>query len=152
MDLDAALAMSLHEIIAEEEHNPPTEMEEDQYNKYLEELDISKIDLSILETACKQKEYNSIAPWQIDRLEEILTMAQQQKGLGIQGGSQWDGKKLLKETKKRGRKTDLQKTICGFQSMARPPDAPEASTDVELHLAHILLLILSITALLLFVS
>jgi len=111
MDLDAALAMSLHEIIAEEEHNPPTEMEEDQYNKYLEELDISKIDLSILETACKQKEYNSIAPWQIDRLEEILTMAQQQKGLGIQGGSQWDGKKLLKETKKRGRKIDLQRTI-----------------------------------------
>ena len=111
MDLDASLAMSLHEITEEEEHNPPTEMEEDPDNKYLEELDISKIDLSTLETACKQKEYNSIPPWQIDRLEEILTMAQQQKGLGIQGGSQWDGKKLLKETKKRGRKTDLQRTI-----------------------------------------
>jgi len=87
MDLDAALALSLHEIAEEEEHNPPIVMEEDPDDIYLEELDISKLDLSTLETACKQKEYNSIPPWQIDRLEGILTMVQHQKSLGIQGGS-----------------------------------------------------------------
>jgi len=33
------------------------------------------------------------------------------KILGIQAGSPWDGKTILKETRKRGRKTDLQRTI-----------------------------------------
>lgn len=37
--------------------------------------------------------------------------AQHNKSLGIQAGSPWDGKKILKEIKKRGRKTDLQRTI-----------------------------------------
>ena len=37
--------------------------------------------------------------------------AQCNKSLGIQAGSPWDGKKILKETKKRGRKRNLQRTI-----------------------------------------
>lgn len=43
-------------------------------------------------------------------------------------------------------------TICEFHRMARPPEAPEASTDIELLLAQILFLILSIAVLLLLVS
>jgi len=74
-------------------------MDEDPENISLEGLDIFK-----LETACKQKEYNTIPPWEIERLEGVLSKAQHNKCLGIQEGSPWDGKKILKETKKEGRK------------------------------------------------
>ena len=111
MDLDVALALSLHEDAAEEDHNTPIVMEEDSEDVELEEFEISKLDISKLETTCKQKEYNSIPPWKINKLEGVLTRVQHHKSLGIQGGSHWDGKKILKETKKRGRKTDLQRTI-----------------------------------------
>jgi len=77
-------------------------MEQDPENIILEGIDILK-----LETACKQKDYNTIPPWQIDRLEGVLAKVQHNRNLGIQGGSPWDGKKNLKETKKRGHKTDL---------------------------------------------
>jgi len=51
------------------------------------------LDILKLETACKQKEYNSIPPWQIDRMEGFLIKAQRNTSLGIQAGSHWDGKK-----------------------------------------------------------
>ena len=75
------------------------------------DVSLDGLDIFKLETACKQREYNSIPPWQIDKLEGVLTKVQHNKSLGIQGGNPWDGKKVLKETKKRGRKTDLQRTI-----------------------------------------
>lgn len=106
MELDAALALSLQDTVAEEDQSLPTVMEEDPEKVSLDGLDIFK-----LETACKQKEFNSIPPWQIDRLEGVLSKAQRNINMGIQAGSPWDGKKILKETKKRGRKTDLQRTI-----------------------------------------
>lgn len=82
MELDAALALSLQDDIPEECQNIPTTMEEDPETVSLEGLDILK-----LETACKQKEYNSIPPWEIDRLEGVLTKAQHNKFLDIQAGS-----------------------------------------------------------------
>jgi len=106
MELDAALALSIHDNTIVEDQNIPTKMDEDPESVSLEGLDILK-----LETACKQKEYNSIPPWEIKRLEGLLTRAQHNKCLGIKAGSPWDGKKILKETKKRGCKTDLQRTI-----------------------------------------
>ncbi len=106
MELDVALALSLHDNIIVEDQNTPTIMNEDPENVSLEGLDILK-----LETSCKQKECNTIPPWEINRLEGVLTKAQHNKCLCIQAGSPWDGKKILKETKKRGRKTDLQRTI-----------------------------------------
>jgi len=84
----------------------PSKMDEDPKNISLEGLDIFK-----LETTCKQKEYNTIPPWEIERLEGVLSKAQHNKCLGIQAGSPWDGKKILKETKKGRQKTDLQRTI-----------------------------------------
>jgi len=106
MDLDAALALGLQEATEEDDQSAPSNMEQDPENIILEGIGILK-----LETACKKKEYNTIPPWQIDRLEGVLAKVQHNRNLGILGGSPWDGKKNLKETKKRGRKTDLQRTI-----------------------------------------
>jgi len=106
MDLDAALALSLHEEILEDHLSTPISMEEDIENVSLDGLDIHK-----LEDACKQKAYTTIPPGEIERLERVLNKAQHKKCLGIQAGSPWDGKKILKEMKKRGRKTDLQRTV-----------------------------------------
>lgn len=114
MDLDAALALSLHEEALEDttlDKSAPDNMEEDRDDVALEEFNISKLDISKLETACQQKDYALIPLWQIDKIEGVLTRVQHHKSLGIQGGSQWDGRKIHKDTKKRGRKTDLQRTI-----------------------------------------
>lgn len=111
MDLDVALALSLHDQTMENALIAANDMEEDREDVDLEEFDISKLDISKLEAACKQKEYNSIPPWQLDKIEGVLTRVQHHKSLGIQGGSHWDGRKIIKEPKKRGRKTDLQRTI-----------------------------------------
>jgi len=82
-----------------EDQNMPSKMDEDPESINLEGLDILK-----QETACKQKEYNTIPPWDIERLEGVLSKAQHNKCLGIQAGIPWDGKKILKETKKEGAK------------------------------------------------
>lgn len=58
MELDAALALSLHDNINMEDQNNPTNMEEDLENVSVEGLDILK-----LETTCKQKDYHTIPPW-----------------------------------------------------------------------------------------
>jgi len=106
MDLDAALALSLHEETMADHLNVPINMDEDIETVSLDGLDILK-----LEEACKKKAYTTIHPGDIDRLEGVLNKAQHKKCLGVQAGSPWDGKKILKETKKRGRKTELQRTI-----------------------------------------
>ena len=77
-----------------------------------EMVDIGDLDIFTLEQACKKREYYQISEKQIEKLTVALTRAQQhQKSLGIQQGGPWDGKKLFKDSKKRGRKTDLQRTI-----------------------------------------
>jgi len=78
MELDAALSLSLHDNIEMEDENIPTIMDEDLENVSLEGLDILK-----LETTCKQKEYNTIPPWQIERFEGVLTKFQHSKCLVI---------------------------------------------------------------------
>ena len=77
------------------------QMEED-----FESIDLSELDLIRLEEACQQKEFDKISPRQIETLEVALAKVQQHKKLGIQPGSRWDSLKVMKETKKRGRKPD----------------------------------------------
>ena len=77
-----------------------------------EGVDIDELDIYTLEQACKKQDFDTISEKQIENLAVALTKAQQhQKALGIQFGSPWDSKKLFKDSKKRGRKTDLQRTI-----------------------------------------
>lgn len=56
-------------------------------------IDIGDLDVLGLEQACKKKEYDKIPERQLENLEGNLSRAQQQRTLGIQPGSQWDGKK-----------------------------------------------------------
>ena len=81
-------------------------MEED-----LEGIDLGELEILGLEEACRRKDFDNIKPHQIDKLEMVLTRAQQQKKLGVQLRSHWDSLKVTKESKKRGRKTDWQQTI-----------------------------------------
>eukprot|EP00253_Pinus_taeda_P034473 PITA_34473 len=106
MDLEAALILSTQDNTLMEDQKIPSKMDE-----YPESISLEGLDILKLETAYKQKEYNTILPWEIERLEGVLSKAQHNKCLGIQAGSPWDGKKILKETKKRGHKMDLQRTI-----------------------------------------
>ena len=65
-----------------------------------ESFDIGYVDILGLEKACKKKEYEKIPERQLESLEAILSKAQQQRSLGIQLGSQWDGKNITKDNKK----------------------------------------------------
>jgi len=47
----------------------------------------------------------------VDNLVEVLNRAQKKYSLGVQIGSQWDGKFITKDNKKQGRKTTLERTI-----------------------------------------
>lgn len=89
-----------------EENSQVEHMEEEP-----ESIDLKGLDIFGLEQACRKKEYDKIQEHQLSTLETILSRAYQQQQLGIQPGSQWDGNILPKDSKKRGRKTDLQQTI-----------------------------------------
>ena len=73
-----------------------------------ERIDIRDLDIRGLEQACKTKNYDKIPERQLENLEVILSRAQRQKSLGIQTRGLWDGKSIIKDNKKRGRKMDLQ--------------------------------------------
>lgn len=77
-----------------------------------ESFNIKDLDILGLEQACKKKEYEKIPERQIENLEVILSRAQKQRSLGVQTDSQWDGRNIFKDNKKRGWKTNLQRTIC----------------------------------------
>ena len=81
-------------------------MEEDS-----EGIGFGELDILGLEDACRRKEFDKINPQKIDTLEVVLTEVQHQKKLGIQSGNHWDSLKVIKESKKRGRKPDWQCTI-----------------------------------------
>ena len=83
-----------------------TLMEEDS-----EGFDMGDLDLIGLEDSYKNKEFDKILPHQIESLEVVLSKAHQHKKLGIQLGSHWDSLKVLKESRKRGRKPDWQRTM-----------------------------------------
>ena len=76
-----------------------------------ESIDVTGLDIIELEIACKKKEYDNIPENQLNNLEVVISRAFNQHQLGIQPGSLWDGSLPPKYTKKRGRKTDLQRTI-----------------------------------------
>jgi len=76
-----------------------------------ESIDVGELDLLGLEQACKSGNFDKIPETQVDNLVEILKKAQKKYSLGIQTGSQWDGKFIYKDSKKRGRKTVLERTI-----------------------------------------
>ena len=106
MESDSDLALSVHQQPRKEDQAQPTHMEEEP-----ESIDLGDLDILGLETACRQKDFSTIPPRQLESLEVVLARAQQHKCLGIQAGSPWDGKRIMKESKKRGRRTDLQRTI-----------------------------------------
>ena len=76
-----------------------------------ESIDLGGLDLLELERACRRKEFDKIQAHQLETLEVIIERYFQQKELGIQPGSKWDGNTIQKDSKKRGRKTDLERTI-----------------------------------------
>ena len=76
-------------------------MEEDS-----EGLELGELDILGLEDSCRRKDFDTINPHQIDKLEKVLSKAHQQKKLGVQLGSHWDSLKITKESRKRGRKPD----------------------------------------------
>lgn len=81
-------------------------MEEDS-----ETIDIGELDILGLEQACKTGNFYKIPEKQVDKLVEILNRAHKKHSLGVQIGSQWDGKFITKDSKKRGRKITLARTI-----------------------------------------
>lgn len=96
MEIDASLAISNHQRSDEEEQHNPTHMEEEP-----ESVDLGGLDILKLESACRQKDFSEIHSREIEKLEVVLARAQQNKYLGIQASSPWDGKKILKDSKKR---------------------------------------------------
>jgi len=76
-----------------------------------ESIDLNGLDILELEAACKKKAYESILELQHNKLEVVISRAYHQQQLGIQQGSQWDGGLPPKDSKKMGRRTDLQRTI-----------------------------------------
>ena len=77
---------------SKDDKNKPTYMEEE-----LESIDLDDLEILALELACHQKDYDKIPNRKIDSLEVVLFCAQQRNSLGIQAGSHWDGKKIIKE-------------------------------------------------------
>lgn len=95
--------------------NPETSIEDSDQVQIMEEepesIDLNGLDILELELACKKKAYDTIPELQLNKLKVIISRAYHQNQLGIQPGNQWDGSLRPKDTKKRGRKTDLQRTI-----------------------------------------
>jgi acetate kinase len=73
------------------------------------DLDLGELDLLGLEDACKKHAFHTIAPKQIHLLKEVLNKAKCVARLGIQNNPPIDLKKVVKDLKKRGCKTDLQR-------------------------------------------
>ena len=72
MDLDCVQASVPPSGSEDIELNIPTLMEDETDN-----VDIGELDILALEEAFHQKEYNNIKPHQIDKLEVVLSRAQQ---------------------------------------------------------------------------
>jgi len=106
MDVDGYLDPLQSLEIYTEGSNQVQQMDEEP-----ESIDLNGLDILELELACKKKAYDSIPELQLNKLEVVISRAYQQQQLGIQPGSHWDGSLPPKDTKKRGRRTDLQRTI-----------------------------------------
>jgi len=106
MDIDSTDPSTGKEKEGEGSYQEPQIMEEDT-----ESIDISELDILGLEQACKTGNFDKIPDRQVDNLVEVLNKAQKKYSLGVQIDSQWDGKFITKDSKKRGRKTTLERTI-----------------------------------------
>lgn len=106
MDIDTLLTNPLQSLPHMEDSRQQSLMEEDP-----ESFDLGDIDIFSLEQACKMKEFDTIPDQQLENLEVVLSRVHQHNTLGIQQGGKWDRKHITKDGKKRGRKTDLQRTI-----------------------------------------
>ena len=91
---------------------PSIESSQEQVmDEELERIDLRGLDIFELEQAFQRKEFDKIQEHQLDKLEVIISRAFRLKELGIQPGSRWDGNQLPKDSMKRGRKIDLERTI-----------------------------------------
>lgn len=106
MDIDNTTQSKEKGKEAEGSFQEPHFMDEDS-----EPIDIGELDILGLEQACKSGNFDKIPDKQVDNLVEILNKAQKKYSLGVQTGSQWDGKFISKDSKKRGWKTALERTI-----------------------------------------
>ena len=106
MEVDGSSGPLQGPDIPTEGDNQVQQMEEEP-----ESIDLHGLDILELEAACKKKAYESIPELQLDKLEMVISRAYHQNQLGIQPGSQWDSSQTPKHSKKRGRRTDLQRTI-----------------------------------------
>ena len=106
MEVDGTPNQPLSLEASTAENSQMQQMDEDPEN-----IDMEALDVHELELACKKKDYDKIPELQLIKLEVVLSKAYQQKQLGIQPSSYWDGGLPPKDFKKRGRRTDLQRTI-----------------------------------------
>lgn len=106
MEMEEPPSQSWQLALISEEGNQVQQMEEEP-----ESVDLTGLDIFELEQVCRKKEYDKIQEHQLSTMETILSRAYQEKKLGIQPGCHWDGTLIPKDSKKRGRKTDLQRTI-----------------------------------------
>lgn len=106
MEVDAPSTHTMSTTTAPEDLDQLQVMDEE-----LESFDLGGLDILELEARCKKKEFDIIPEQQLNMLEVILARLYQQHQLGIQPGSHWDGSLTPKDSKKRGRRIDLQRTI-----------------------------------------
>lgn len=106
MEVDDTPSQSLSHAFIVDEENQVQKMEEES-----ESIDLNGLDILAMEKFCRKRDYDKISELQIRKLEVIIAREYQQQQLGIQPGSQWDIGLPPKDSKKRGRRTDLQRTI-----------------------------------------
>lgn len=106
MEMEEPPNQSWQLALISEERNQVQHMEEEPKS-----VDLNGLDIFELEQTYRKKEYDKIQEHQLSTLETILSRAYQQKKLGIQPECHWDGSLIPKDSKKRGRKTDVQRTI-----------------------------------------
>lgn len=73
------------------------------------DIDLWGLDITSLEDACKNNTFQNIAPNKIELLTDILHSIKANNKLGVVTTTPKDIKKKTKDTKKRGRKTTLQR-------------------------------------------
>jgi len=76
-----------------------------------ESIDLHGLDIIELELKCQKQAFEKISEDDIEKLEGVISRAFYQQHLGIQPGGTWVDNLRPKDSKKRGRKTDLQRTI-----------------------------------------
>ena len=75
----------------------------------MDDIDLGGLDITSLEDACKNNTFQNIAPNQIELLTEILHSIKANNKLGVITATPKYIKKNTKDTKKRGRKTAIQR-------------------------------------------